>query len=128
MVEEMPVPDPPPLLQIAAPSSLLDIAAPPLSSHPEPRTTLETTPSPPAATDPPTQMGASSPIHEDMCASSLVHEDMGASSLVHEDMGASSPPRVQKRAVRKMTPKKKIGRIMLSICMNWLNESIMGFV
>jgi hypothetical protein len=45
MVEEMPVPDPPlplnppspPLLQIAAPSS----------SHPEPRTTLETTPSHP---------------------------------------------------------------------------------
>jgi hypothetical protein len=47
--------------------------------------------------DPPTQMGASSPIHE----------DMGASSLVHEDMGASSPSRVQKRVVRKMTPKKK---------------------
>jgi hypothetical protein len=116
MVEEMPALDPPPppnppsplLLQIAAPSSLLDIAAPPLSSHLEPRTTLETTPSPPAATDPPTQMGASSPIHE--------------------DMGASSPPRVQKRAVHKMTPKKKIGRIMLSICMNGLNESIVGFV
>jgi hypothetical protein len=56
-----------------------------------------TSSSPPSATDPPTQMGASSPIHE----------DMGASSLVHEDMGASSPPRVQKRAFRKMTPKKK---------------------
>jgi hypothetical protein len=39
--------------------------------------------------------------------SSPIHEDMGASSLVHEDMGASSPPRVQKRAVRKMTLKKK---------------------
>jgi hypothetical protein len=55
MVEEMPVPDPPsppnppppPLLQIAVPSPLLDIAAPPPSSHPEPRTTLETTPSHP---------------------------------------------------------------------------------
>jgi hypothetical protein len=55
MVEEMPVldppsppnPPPPPLLQIAAPSPLLDIAAPPPSSHPEPRTTLETTPSHP---------------------------------------------------------------------------------
>jgi hypothetical protein len=55
MVEEMPVLDPPPppnppplpLLQIAAPSPLLDIAVPPPSSHPEPRTTLETTPSHP---------------------------------------------------------------------------------
>jgi hypothetical protein len=42
-----------------------------------------------------------------MGASSPIHEDMGASSLVHEDMSASSPPRVQKRAVHKMTPKKK---------------------
>jgi ribosomal protein L13 len=33
--------------------------------------------------------------------------DTRGSSTVHEDMGASSPPRVQKRAVRKMTPKKK---------------------
>jgi hypothetical protein len=42
-----------------------------------------------------------------MGASSPIHEDMGASSLVHEDMGALSPPSVQKRVVRKMTPKKK---------------------
>jgi hypothetical protein len=55
MVEEMSIPDPlpptnpppPPLLQIAASSSLLDIAAPSPSSHPEPRTTLETTTSHP---------------------------------------------------------------------------------
>jgi hypothetical protein len=53
MMEEMLIPDPPPppnplpspLLQIAAPSPLLDIAVPPSSSHPEPRMTLETTPS-----------------------------------------------------------------------------------
>jgi hypothetical protein len=42
-----------------------------------------------------------------MGASSPIHEDMGASSLVHEDMDASSPSRVQKRAVRKIAPKKK---------------------
>jgi hypothetical protein len=46
---------------------------------------------------------------EDVGTSSLPHEDVGASSLPHEDDGASSPPRVQKRAVRKLTPKKKIG-------------------
>jgi hypothetical protein len=59
MVEEMPIPDPPPppnpptspLLQIAAPSPLLDIAALPPSSQPEPRTTLETTPSHPELPD-----------------------------------------------------------------------------
>jgi hypothetical protein len=42
----MPVPDPPPPPNPPAPL-LLDIAAPPPSSHPEPRMTLETTPSHP---------------------------------------------------------------------------------
>jgi hypothetical protein len=46
MVEEMPVPDPPPPTN-PPPSPLLDIAAPSPSSHPEPRTTLETTTSHP---------------------------------------------------------------------------------
>jgi hypothetical protein len=46
MVEEMPIPDPPPPPN-PPPLPLLDIVAPPPSSHPEPRTTLETTPSHP---------------------------------------------------------------------------------
>jgi hypothetical protein len=46
MVEEMPVPDPPPPPN-PPPPPLLQIAALPPSSHPEPQTTLETTPSHP---------------------------------------------------------------------------------
>jgi hypothetical protein len=54
MVEETSVPNPPPppnpsppLLEIVAPLLLVDIVAPPLSSHPKLRTMLETTSSHP---------------------------------------------------------------------------------
>jgi hypothetical protein len=47
MVEEMPVPDPPPPPNPPPPPLLQIVAPSPPSSHPESRTTLETTPSHP---------------------------------------------------------------------------------
>jgi hypothetical protein len=53
--------------------------------------------------------------HENVATSSASAEDFAASSApaedpvdsLAEDVAASSPPRIQKRAVHKLTPKKK---------------------
>jgi hypothetical protein len=55
----------------------------------------------------PKNVGDSSPLEDVIGTSSPPEDIVSTSSPLEDDVGTSSPPRVPKKAVRKMTPKKK---------------------